>query len=156
MKELTGIVWKDGINRRRTRIACLCWIGQTTCGTSLIGNSTYFYEKAGVATDMAFTFSIIQYCLGIAATFLSWWASKYFGRFDLYALGWLFRLMFFHYQEFRDVQTPHGAEMGSGSLLMVVVLYNLGIAPVVFCLVSEIPSSRLRTKTIIWLVMPLM
>ncbi|CAI4283304.1 CIH_collapsed_G0004890.mRNA.1.CDS.1 [Saccharomyces cerevisiae] len=39
--------------------------------------------------------------------------------------------------------------MGSGALLMVVVLYNLGIAPVVFCLVSEILSSRLRTKTII-------
>ncbi|CAI4552611.1 CIC_collapsed_G0026120.mRNA.1.CDS.1 [Saccharomyces cerevisiae] len=37
-----------------------------------------------------------------------------------------------------------------GALLMVVAFfYNLGIAPVVFCLVSEIPSSRLRTKTII-------
>ena len=44
----------------------------------------------------------------------------------------------------------HGAKMGSGALLMVVAFfYNLGIAPVVFCLVSEIPSSRLRTKTII-------
>ena len=40
--------------------------------------------------------------------------------------------------------------MGSGALLMVVAFfYNLGIAPVVFCLVSEIPSSRLRTKSII-------
>ncbi|CAI6529374.1 AKR_HP2_G0022520.mRNA.1.CDS.1 [Saccharomyces cerevisiae] len=40
--------------------------------------------------------------------------------------------------------------MGSGSLLMAVsFFYNLGIAPVVFALVSEIPSSRLRTKSII-------
>ncbi|MCB6603501.1 MFS transporter, partial [Erysipelatoclostridium ramosum] len=39
-----GTYWdcvKDGINRRRTRIACLSWIGQTTCGASLIGYSTY-------------------------------------------------------------------------------------------------------------------
>ncbi|CAI7160971.1 CFC_collapsed_G0004820.mRNA.1.CDS.1 [Saccharomyces cerevisiae] len=148
-----GTYWdcvKDGINRRRTRIACLCWIGQCSCGASLIGYSTYFYEKAGVSTDTAFTFSIIQYCLGIAATFISWWASKYCGRFDLYALGLAFQAIMFFIIGGLGCSDTHGAKMGSGALLMVVAFfYNLGIAPVVFCLVSEIPSSRLRTKTII-------
>ncbi|QHS73591.1 maltose permease [Saccharomyces paradoxus] len=148
-----GTYWdcvKDGINRRRTRIACLCWIGQTSCGASLIGYSTYFYEKAGVSTDTAFTFSIIQYCLGIAATFLSWWGSKYFGRFDLYTVGLAFQAVMFFIIGGLGCSDTHGAKMGSGALLMVVAFfYNLGIAPVVFCLVSEIPSSRLRTKTII-------
>lgn len=148
-----GTYWdcvKDGINRRRTRIACLCWIGQTTCGASLIGYSTYFYEKAGVSTDTAFTFSIIQYCLGIAATFVSWWASKYCGRFDLYAFGLAFQAIMFFIIGGLGCSDTHGAKMGSGALLMVVAFfYNLGIAPVVFCLVSEMPSSRLRTKTII-------
>ncbi|CAI4552710.1 CIC_collapsed_G0026130.mRNA.1.CDS.1 [Saccharomyces cerevisiae] len=75
MKELTGLV-KEVLTGRRTRIACLCWIGQCSCGASLLlGYSTYFTEKA-VSTDTAFTFSIIQYCLGIAATFVSWWAAK--------------------------------------------------------------------------------
>ncbi|GMC29609.1 unnamed protein product [Saccharomyces cerevisiae] len=153
LSDSEGSYWdclKDSVNRRRTRIACLCWIGQTTCGTSLIGNSTYFYEKAGVATDMAFTFSIIQYCLGIAATFLSWWASKYFGRFDLYAFGLAIQTVLLFIIGGLGCSDSHGAEMGSGSLLMVLsFFYNLGIAPVVFCLVSEIPSSRLRVKTII-------
>ncbi|CAI4283944.1 maltose permease [Saccharomyces cerevisiae YJM789] len=148
-----GTYWdcvKDGINRRRTRIACLCWIGQCSCGASLIGYSTYFYEKAGVSTDTAFTFSIIQYCLGIAATFISWWASKYCGRFDLYAFGLAFQAIMFFIIGGLGCSDTHGAKMGSGALLMVVAFfYNLGIAPVVFCLVSEIPSSRLRTKTII-------
>ncbi|QID87016.1 maltose permease [Saccharomyces pastorianus] len=138
------------VNRRRTRIACLCWAGQTVCGASLIGYSTYFYEKAGVSTETAFTFSIIQYCLGIAATFLSWWASKYYGRFDLYACGLAFQTVMLFIIGGLGCSDTHGAKMGSGALLMVVAFsYNLGIAPVVFCLVSEIPSSRLRTKSII-------
>ncbi|CAI4053872.1 hypothetical protein SUVZ_16G0070 [Saccharomyces uvarum] len=141
---------KGKVNRRRTRIACLCWVGQTVCGASLIGYSTYFYEKAGVSTETAFTFSIIQYCLGITATFLSWWASKYFGRYDLYAFGLAFQTIVFFIIGGLGCSNTHGAKMGSGSLLMVVAFfYNLGIAPVVFCLVSEIPSSRLRTKSII-------
>ncbi|CAI4065046.1 hypothetical protein N7582_005439 [Saccharomyces uvarum] len=138
------------VNRRRTRIACLCWAGQTVCGASLIGYSTYFYEKAGVSTETAFTFSIIQYCLGIAATFLSWWASKYYGRFDLYACGLAFQTVILFIIGGLGCSDTHGAKMGSGALLMVVAFsYNLGIAPVVFCLVSEVPSSRLRTKSII-------
>ncbi|CAI4048930.1 hypothetical protein SUVZ_13G0050 [Saccharomyces uvarum] len=153
MSDSEGSYWdcvKDCIDRRRTRIACLCWIGQTTCGTQLIGYSTYFYEKAGVSTDTAFTFSIIQYCLGIAATLLSWWASKYFGRFDLYAFGLAIQTVLLFIIGGLGCSDTHGAKMGSGALLMVVAFfYNLGIAPVVFCLVSEIPSSRLRTKSII-------
>ncbi|CAI4765439.1 CQS_1a_G0047420.mRNA.1.CDS.1 [Saccharomyces cerevisiae] len=148
-----GTYWdcvKDGINRRRTRIACLCWIGQTSCGASLMGYSTYFYEKAGVDTDSAFTFSIVQYCIGIAATFLSWWVSKYFGRYDLYAFGLAVQTIMFFIIGGLGCSDTHGAKMGSGALLMVVsFFYNVGIAPVVFCLISEIPSSRLRTKSII-------
>lgn len=141
---------KDKVSRRRTRIACLAWIGQTTCGSGLIGYSTYFYEKAGVSTDMSFTFSIIQYCMGIVATFLSWWLSKHFGRFDLYAIGLVFQgVMYFIIGGLGCMDTEQ-SKMASGALLMVVAFfYNLGIAPVVFCLVSEVPSSRLRTKTII-------
>ncbi|CAI4056971.1 alpha-glucoside permease SKDI_04G0030 [Saccharomyces kudriavzevii IFO 1802] len=148
-----GSYWdcvKDKVNRRRTRITCLCWAGQATCGATLIGYSTYFYEKAGVDTEMAFTFSIIQFCLGICATFLSWWISKYFGRYDLYAFGLAFQAIVFFIIGGLGCSDTDGAKMGSGSLLMVVAFfYNLGIAPVVFCLVSEMPSSRLRTKTII-------
>ncbi|CEP60796.1 sugar porter family MFS transporter LALA0_S01e19152g [Lachancea lanzarotensis] len=141
---------RDKVNRRRTRIACLAWAGQTTCGAGLLGYSTYFYEKAGVSLDMSFTFSIIQYCMGIAATFLSWWLSKRFGRFELYAVGLLFQgIMYFVIGGLGCMDTDQ-SKMASGALLMVVAFfYNVGIAPVVFCLVSEVPSSRLRTKTII-------
>ncbi|KAM3164067.1 Maltose permease MAL31 [Lachancea thermotolerans] len=142
--------FKGEVNRRRTRIACLTWVGQNTCGAVLIGYSTYFYEKAGVSTETAFTFSIIQYCLGIVATFTSWWLSKRVGRFDLYSIGLGFQALMFFIIGGLGCSDTKGAKMGSGALLMVVAFfYNLGIAPVVFCLVSEIPSSRLRTRTII-------
>ncbi|SCU87747.1 LAME_0D11320g1_1 [Lachancea meyersii CBS 8951] len=141
---------RDKVNRRRTRVACLTWVGQTTCGAALMGYSTYFYQKAGVSTETAFTFSIIQYCLGITATFISWWLSKRVGRFELYAVGLGFQAIMYFIIGGLGCNDSKGAKMGSGALLMVVsFFYNLGIAPVVFCLVSELPSSRLRTKTII-------
>lgn len=141
---------RDKISRRRTRVTCLVWVGQATCGSVLIGYSTYFYEKAGVSTETAFTFSIIQYCLGIAATFVSWWASKYVGRFQLYAVGLGFQAAMYFIIGGLGCSDTKGSQMGSGALLMVVnFFYNLGIGPVVYCLVSELPSSRLRTKTII-------
>ena len=76
-----------GTNLRRTRIAAFTWLIQNITGSSLMGYSTYFYQQAGVAVSMSFTFSIIQYCLGIAGTLGSWFLSQRVGRFPIYFYG---------------------------------------------------------------------
>ena len=65
-----------GTNFRRTRIAAFTWLIQNITGSSLMGYSTYFYQNAGVPVSMSFTFSIIQYCLGIVGTIGSWFCHK--------------------------------------------------------------------------------
>ncbi|GME87922.1 unnamed protein product [Ambrosiozyma monospora] len=70
-----------GENLRRTRIASMCWLSQNITGSTLMVYSTYFYTQAGLDTGMSFTFSIIQYILGLIGTVGSccdivnrWWS----------------------------------------------------------------------------------
>lgn len=40
-----------GVNLRRTEIACIVWLIQTTCGSPLMGSATYFLESAGLPAE---------------------------------------------------------------------------------------------------------
>jgi hypothetical protein len=42
----------SGVNLRRTEIACLVWLIQTTCGSPLMGTATYYFQSAGLADDV--------------------------------------------------------------------------------------------------------
>ncbi|GLI80635.1 hypothetical protein PoHVEF18_008992 [Penicillium ochrochloron] len=61
-----------GVDRRRTEIACMVWIAQQVCGTSLMGWATTFYEQAGFSVDDAFNLSLGVYGLGIVGAVISW------------------------------------------------------------------------------------
>ena len=38
----------QGVNLRRTEIACLVWLIQTISGSPLMGSATYFFVSAGL------------------------------------------------------------------------------------------------------------
>ena len=73
-----------GVDLRRTEIACLTWLCQAMCGSSIQSFSTYFYEQAGLTTAGAFDLSLGQYALGIVGTLGSWFLMSWFGRRTLY------------------------------------------------------------------------
>jgi SP family general alpha glucoside:H+ symporter-like MFS transporter len=57
----TGTSYLDcfkGIDRRRTEIACCVWAAQSLCGAGLMGYSTIFYQRAGLAVSQSFTMSL--------------------------------------------------------------------------------------------------
>merc|ERR1740138_794343 len=47
-----------GTNRRRTEIAAVAWMIQTACGSGLIGQSTVFYQEAGLSPADSFSFNL--------------------------------------------------------------------------------------------------
>ncbi|KAM0544841.1 hypothetical protein ACHAPJ_011585, partial [Fusarium lateritium] len=55
----------NGVNRRRTMIACCTWGIQILSGTGLRTYATYFYHQAGLPTMQAFNMSLVQYALAI-------------------------------------------------------------------------------------------
>lgn len=136
---------------RRTRIASMVWIGQMLTGCGLMGSSTYFYEKAGLSTSYSFDFSIIQYCIGIIGAIVSWFVSNNLGRATLYIWGtfcqgvllWIMGILGF-------VKQTNAVRWTCGSILLVLsFVYDCTVGPVTYCIVTEIPSGRVRTKTVI-------
>lgn len=139
-----------GVDGRRTRIACLTWMAQGTSGSILLGYSTYFFLKAGMATSDAFTFSVFSYCLGLVGTLCSWAISGKVGRWTILTTGLVLQLVVLIVIGGLGFSKDPKASWGSGGLLLALsFFYNTGIGPVVYCIVAEIPSAELRTQTIV-------
>lgn len=139
-----------GPNSRRTRISACTWMFQNLSGSALIGYSSYFYIQAGLSTDNAYTFSIIQYILGILGTLTSWVVSQRYGRFQIYSYGLVFLFLLLMTIGGIACSSNENAPWAIGSLLLVYTYcYNTSIGPLTYTIVAEIPSTVLRVKTII-------
>lgn len=137
-------------NLRRTRVTCMVWLVQSITGSAFMGYSTYFYQQAGLAVSMAFTFSVIQYVMGLIGTLLSWFLSLRFGRFDIYFGGICIQMVLLTVTGALGFYDTDGVSWAIGSLLLVFTfIYNLGVGPICYCLVTEIPATQLRNKTVI-------
>jgi len=149
----SGVSYSDcfkGGNFRRTRIAAMIWLFQNITGSAFMGYSTYFYKQAGLADSMSFTFSIIQYVLGLIGTIGSWFLSQKMGRFTIYFSGICGQFIILIITGALGFSKSKGSSWAVGSLLLVFTfIYDLTVGPITYCAVAEIPSVRLRQKTVI-------
>ncbi|KAI5956148.1 hypothetical protein CANMA_004577 [Candida margitis] len=147
-----GATFKEcftGKNLRRTRISAITWLFQNITGSALMGYSTYFYEQAGLDLSNAFTFSIIQYCLDIIGTFGSWFLSQKLGRFPIFFGGLCTQAVILLVTGGLGLSSSTGASWGIGSMLLVYTfVYDLTVGPMCYCIVPEMPSAKLRQKTV--------
>ncbi|PGH07596.1 hypothetical protein AJ80_07985 [Polytolypa hystricis UAMH7299] len=140
-----------GTDLRRTEIACLIWAAQSLCGAGLMGYSTVFYQRAGLDVSHSYSMSLGQYGLGVLGTLVSWILMSYFGRRTLYTVGLGFLSTVLFIIGFISI-APESLRMSwaTGSMLLVYTfIYDATIGPVCFSLVSEIPATRLRNKTVV-------
>ncbi|KAL2865268.1 MFS maltose permease MalP [Aspergillus lucknowensis] len=150
----TGTSYLDcfrSVDLRRTEIACAVWAAQSLCGSGLMGYSTVFYQRAGLAVSQSFTMSLVQYAIGVVGTFASWTMMTYFGRRTLYVCGLAALAAILFVIGFVSIP-PASTSLSwvTGSMLLVYTfIYDSTVGPVCFSLVAEMPSSRLRTKTVV-------
>ena len=141
-----------GVDLRRTEIVCLVWAAQNLCGAGLMSYSTYFYQQAGLATSNSFSMSLGQYGLGFFGTLLSWVLMTFFGRRTLYVGGLsilLVLLLAIGCISFAG-EDNIAASWATGSMLLIYTFfYDSTVGPVCYSLVSELSSTRLRSKTIV-------
>ncbi|THY73934.1 sugar porter family MFS transporter [Aureobasidium pullulans] len=152
----TGTSYWDcfrGTDRRRTEIVCMVWAVQTLCGaSSFTGYSTYFFEQAGLDVSSAFSMSLGQYGLGAVGTILSWLLMLKFGRRTLYLWGQIAMAFILMVVGFLGIAPASavGAHWGIGALILIYTfIYDMTVGPVCYSLVAEIPSTRLRNKTVV-------
>jgi SP family general alpha glucoside:H+ symporter-like MFS transporter len=140
-----------GTDLRRTEICCMVWCTQALCGSTLTGYAAYFYEQAGFNTADSFNLAIGMYGGAICAGILSWFGMRHLGRRTLYIAGLVLSLVILVVTGVVGIfrQTP-GVSWALGSLIIVLTfVYDFTVGPVCYVLVAEIPSSRLRVKTVV-------
>ena len=139
-----------GVNLRRTEIVCGVWLGQTLCGTNLMGYFAYFMTQAGLPSVQSFNLSLGQYALGLIGTLGSWYLMTIAGRRTLYVYGTaiLFTLLIIAGSlSFED--SSSGLWAIGAMLVAFTFFYDFTIGPVTYSLVTELSSTRLKAKTVV-------
>lgn len=140
-----------GVNLRRTEITCAVWAVQNLCGNSFMTYSTYFYQQAGLPTTASFSMSLGLYGIAFVGTLFSWVLMSYLGRRTLYFTGLcILDVVLLVIGIIAATSNSSAASWAVGSLLLVfTAVYDMFIGPICYSLVAEIPSTRLRPKTIV-------
>ena len=141
-----------GTDLRRTEIAAMTWFTQAFCGASLIGYSTYFFQQAGLSDSDAFSMSLGQYAIGAVGVFVAWGLIPRVGRRTLYICGDVVMIILLVIIGGLGTipKGNVGAQWGIGAMLLIfAAAYNCTVGPICYAIVAEIPSTRLRQKTVV-------
>ncbi|EXJ95243.1 MFS transporter, SP family, general alpha glucoside:H+ symporter [Capronia coronata CBS 617.96] len=140
-----------GVDLRRTEVTCSTWLIQQTSGSPMIGWGTYFMIQAGLDESDAYSLGVGQSAMGFCGTVLSWFLMPHFGRRTLYLwgqVGMFIILMIIGGLGVPSLSTSVG--WASGALILILTfIYDFTVGPVCYSLVAEIPSTRLRIKTVV-------
>lgn len=141
-----------GVDLRRTEIVCGLWACQVLCGSAYSGYSSYFFQQAGLDASNSFTLTLAQYCIGAVGVFASWFLMNWYGRRTLYLIGLGLMSACLAIIGFVGLagRSNVGAQWAIGAMLLVYTLvYDSTVGPVCYSLVSELPSTRLKTKSVV-------
>ncbi|KXL48804.1 hypothetical protein M433DRAFT_22903 [Acidomyces richmondensis BFW] len=140
-----------GVDLRRTEISVMAYLIQYLSGNGLSGYSTYFFEQAGFSPANAFDMTMAQYAIGFFGTILSWVLMSRFGRRTLYLVGLFLSTTLLYIVGFLALapRDDSSANWATGSLLLIYFcVHSTFIGPLLYAIVGEMPSTRLRQKTI--------
>jgi len=154
IQQTSGTSYLDcfkGVDLRRTEVTCFTWLIQQTSGSAMIGWGTYFMIQAGLTPNNAYSLGVGQSAMGFMGTVLSWFLMPHFGRRTLYIwgqIGMFIILIIIGGLGVPALSTSVG--WASGALILILTfVYDFTVGPVCYSLVAELPSTRLRIKTVV-------
>lgn len=138
-----------GTDLRRTIIGCMTWMCQQLCGMSLCGQAVYFFQRAGMDSNNSFNMNLGVTFMAFAGTILSWITLTYFGRRIPFVSGMFVMLVCLLIIGGLAFTHDSNAKWGQSALVMIFVFtYDFTIGPLTYCIVGEVSSSRLRSKSV--------
>ena len=141
-----------GTNLRRTEVAVGAWVCQVTCGNWFGGTITYFMQQAGADANASFGFGLGMNGVSFVATILWWFLAPRVGRRQAYLVGMTAELVTLMIIGFMGIPTHKtaGIQWATGAVLIVnVMFYMVTLGPVCYTIVPEVPTVRLRNKTVV-------
>jgi len=140
-----------GTNLRRTEIACMSFLSQITDGGALCYSGTYFYEQAGFSASASYGVGLGGTGIGFLGTLVSWFYISKWGRRSIFLVGF-YILVFVLYLIgiLACVKQTKSVEYTQAALCLVWLgSYSMTVGPIVYTIVAEIGSTRLRTQTVV-------
>ncbi|OAG23991.1 general substrate transporter [Alternaria alternata] len=140
-----------GSDLHRTEVSAMAFITQALCGVPFMGFGTQFMQGVGLSQDDSFHLTIGQDCLGLVGCFIAWWIMTRFGRRPIYLVGLSAIFIILLIVGFIGLapSTNENASLAGGVLIILMIFcFQLSLGPICYSLAAEIPSSRLRVKTV--------
>ena len=140
-----------GVDLRRTELTVMTWVIQQTSGSPMMGYGTYFMEQVGLSNSNAFSLGVGQSAMGFVGTVCSWFLMPHFGRRTLYLAGQIAMFIILIIIGGLGIPAINGSVgWATGALLLILTFaYDISVGPVCYSLVAELPSTRLRIKTVV-------
>lgn len=156
-EERSGATYWDclrGSNLRRTEIACMSFMSHITNGGALCYSGSFFFQQVGIAANVSYAIALGGYGLCFVGTVLSWFFIHRIGRRIIWLYGFATLTVILWIIGFLAIPVRPESDNTLGwvqSILCVVWLgvYSMSVGPIVYTIVAEIGSTRLRTQTVV-------
>ncbi|OOQ89439.1 MFS alpha-glucoside transporter [Penicillium brasilianum] len=150
----TSTYWDlfKGVNLRRTEITVFTYLIQELCAP-LVAYIVYFLEQAGLEATASFDFGMGEYSLAILGVFVAWFLVPRMGRRTLLLSGTAFMTattFVIGFLGIPSIKTHPNIGYGIGTILLVeYFVFFITIGPIIYTIVTEIPSNFLRNKSVV-------
>ncbi|KAG6368933.1 hypothetical protein INS49_003151 [Diaporthe citri] len=154
-EERAGTSYVDcfrGTNRRRTEIAVMCFVSQITNGGALCYTGTFFYEQAGLSADLSYSLGLVGTAIAFCGVVISWLYISRWGRRSIWLCGFYGLLCCLWLIGILACVKPQTHTLGLVQSILCIVwlgVYSMSVGPIVYTIVAEIGSTRLRTQTVV-------
>lgn len=153
-EERQGTTYWDairGTNLRRTEIACMSFLSHITNGGALAYSGSFFFQQTGIPDETAYAITLGGKGISFVGTIISWFYIHRFGRRSIWLSGFGSLTILLWLIGFLALPKQTMPLAWGQSLLCVVWLgtYSMSVGPIVYTIVSEIGSTRLRTQTVV-------
>ena len=141
-----------GTNLRRTEIACMAFLSQITNGGALCYSGSFFFQQTGIPDETAYAITLGGKGISFVGTIISWFYIHRFGRRTIWMYGFASLVVILWTIGFLAIPANQTMKLAwAQSLLCVVWLgaYSMSVGPIVYTIVAEIGSTRLRTQTVV-------
>ncbi|KAK9369283.1 general substrate transporter [Lipomyces kononenkoae] len=152
--ETAGVSYIDtfkGTNLRRTEIACMLFMSQVVDGCALAYSATFFFEQAGIDAVASYGLGLGGTGIAFVGTIISWFWISHVGRRKIWLYGfyWLISVLLL-IGILACVPTSTAISYAQAGLSIAWLGgYSMSVGPIVYTIVSEIGSTRLRTQTVV-------
>lgn len=140
-----------GTNLRRTEIACMTFMIQNLSGLPVIGFAAYFYTRIGFDQKRSFDLTVGMHGVAILGALISFTLMRFFGRRILYLLGLTLQFCVLLAAGILSLFKETEANLWATASLIItfIFVFDLMVGPLTYTIVAEVPSTRLRVKTVV-------